>query len=132
VARKETARRPRIVEDLMKAGLSIRMISDATDIPRSSVHRAMRAIAQAHFASLLVIEVWTLKCGRLTLPRGASTLQNYRIEGNVDAVAKHREKFSFLRPHLASTLQPLLGRRSVDGISLPRPPVDLDGSVAGR
>jgi hypothetical protein len=43
----ETARRRLIVEDLMKAGLSVRMIADATDIPRSSVHRAMRAIARA-------------------------------------------------------------------------------------
>ena len=43
----ETARRRLIVEDLMKAGLSVRMISDVTDIPRSSVHRAMRAIARA-------------------------------------------------------------------------------------
>ena len=31
----------------MKAGLSVRMISSVTDIPRSSVHRAMRAIARA-------------------------------------------------------------------------------------
>ena len=45
--RNETARRRLIVEDLMKAGLSIRMMSDVTDIPRSSVHRAMRAIARA-------------------------------------------------------------------------------------
>jgi hypothetical protein len=36
-----------IVEDLMKAGLSIRMISEVTDVPRSSVHRAMRAVARA-------------------------------------------------------------------------------------
>jgi hypothetical protein len=45
--RNETARRRLIVEDLMKAGLSIRMMSDVTDIPRSSVHRAMRAVARA-------------------------------------------------------------------------------------
>jgi hypothetical protein len=45
--RNETARRRLIVEDLMKAGLSIRMISDVTDIPRSSVHRAMRAAVRA-------------------------------------------------------------------------------------
>ena len=45
--RNETARRRLIVEDLMKAGLSIRMISEVTDIPRSSVHRAMRAVARA-------------------------------------------------------------------------------------
>jgi hypothetical protein len=42
----ETARRRLIVEDLHKAGLSVRMISCVTDIPRSSVHRAMRAIAR--------------------------------------------------------------------------------------
>ena len=45
--RNETARRRVIVEDLMKAGLSIRMMADLTDIPRSSVHRAMRAVARA-------------------------------------------------------------------------------------
>jgi hypothetical protein len=45
--RNETARRRVIVEDLMKAGLSIRVISEVTDIPRSSVHRAMRAVARA-------------------------------------------------------------------------------------
>jgi hypothetical protein len=45
--RNETARRRLIVEDLMKAGLSIRMISEVSDIPRSSVHRAMCAIARA-------------------------------------------------------------------------------------
>jgi hypothetical protein len=42
--RNETARRRVIAEDLMKAGLSIRMISEVTDIPRSSVHRATRAV----------------------------------------------------------------------------------------
>jgi hypothetical protein len=36
-----------MVEDLMKAGLSVRMIARGTDIPRSSVHRAMRAVARA-------------------------------------------------------------------------------------
>jgi hypothetical protein len=43
----ETARRRLIVDDLMKAGLSVRQIASATDIPRSSVHRAMVAIARA-------------------------------------------------------------------------------------
>jgi hypothetical protein len=43
----ETARRRLIVDDCMKGGLSVRMIADVTDIPRSSVHRAMRAIARA-------------------------------------------------------------------------------------
>jgi DNA invertase Pin-like site-specific DNA recombinase len=45
--RAETARRRMTVEDLMKAGLSIRTISAGTGIPRSSVHRAMRAVARA-------------------------------------------------------------------------------------
>ena len=43
----ETARRRLIVEDLVKAGLSIRMIAGATDISRSAVHRAKMAIAKA-------------------------------------------------------------------------------------
>ena len=45
--RAETARRRMLVEDLRKAGLSIRTIAAGTRIPRSSVHRAMRAIAKA-------------------------------------------------------------------------------------
>jgi hypothetical protein len=45
--RNETARRRLIVEELTRAGLSIRMISEVTDIPRSSVHRAMCAVARA-------------------------------------------------------------------------------------
>jgi hypothetical protein len=43
----ETARRRMVVEDLRKAGLSVRMISSGTGIPVGSVHRAMRAIARA-------------------------------------------------------------------------------------
>ena len=43
----ETARRRMVVEDLRGAGLSVRTISAGTGIPRSSVHRAMRAIARA-------------------------------------------------------------------------------------
>jgi hypothetical protein len=39
----------------MKAGLSIRMISGATDILRSSVHRAMRAVARAEAKKQVVI-----------------------------------------------------------------------------
>ena len=45
--RGETARRRIIFEDLMKAGLSVRAISTGTEIPRSSVHRAMRAVVRA-------------------------------------------------------------------------------------
>jgi hypothetical protein len=36
-----------VVEDLMKVGLSVRAISTGTSIPRSSVHRAMCAVARA-------------------------------------------------------------------------------------
>ena len=43
----ETVRRRMVVDDLMGAGLSVRTISAGTGIPRSSVHRAMRAIARA-------------------------------------------------------------------------------------
>jgi hypothetical protein len=45
--RAETARRRMVVEDLWKAGLSVRAISAGTGIPVGSVHRAMRAIARA-------------------------------------------------------------------------------------
>jgi hypothetical protein len=45
--RAETARRHIVVEDLNRAGLSIRTIAAGTGIPRSSVHRAVRAIAKA-------------------------------------------------------------------------------------
>jgi hypothetical protein len=62
-------------------------------------------VSRPHFVSSLVIEVWTRKCDRLTLPRAASTLQNCRVERNADASPKHPKKFSFLRPHLASTPQ---------------------------
>ena len=36
-----------VVEDLRKAGFSVRMISQGTGIPVGSVHRTMRAIARA-------------------------------------------------------------------------------------
>jgi hypothetical protein len=42
----ETVRRRFAVADLTKLGLSVRAISAGTGIPRSSVHRAMRAIAR--------------------------------------------------------------------------------------
>jgi hypothetical protein len=51
----ETARRRLIVEDLMKAGLSVRMISGVTDISRSAVHRAMMALARAEARKELAI-----------------------------------------------------------------------------
>ena len=51
----ETARRRLIVEDLVKAGLSIRMIAGATDISRSAVHRATMAIAKAEARKELAV-----------------------------------------------------------------------------
>ena len=45
--RAETARRRLVVEDLMKGGLSVRMMSVAANIPPTSVHRAVRALARA-------------------------------------------------------------------------------------
>lgn len=45
--RAENARRRMVVEDLWKAGLSVRSISAGTGIPVGSVHRAMRAVARA-------------------------------------------------------------------------------------
>ena len=51
----ETARRRLTVEDLQKAALSVRMISSVAGIPRSSVHRAMRAIARAEAKKQIAI-----------------------------------------------------------------------------
>jgi hypothetical protein len=45
--RVQTAQRRFEVAKLMKLGLSVRTISAGTDIPATSVHRAMRAIARA-------------------------------------------------------------------------------------
>ena len=68
----ETARRRLIVEDLMKAGLSVRMISGATDIPRSSVHRAMRAAARAEAKrEIAILEIANELLGK-RLPTGAA------------------------------------------------------------
>jgi hypothetical protein len=43
----ETVRRRVVVDDLMKLGLSVRAIAAGSGIPRSSVHRAMQAVARA-------------------------------------------------------------------------------------
>jgi hypothetical protein len=63
--RAETARRRMVVEELMKAGLSVRTISIATNIPPTSVHRAMRAVARAEakqeIAVLKIMEVFLEK-----------------------------------------------------------------------
>jgi hypothetical protein len=44
----DVLRRRMVVEDLRGLGLSIRGIAAATGIPRSSVHRAVRAMVRAH------------------------------------------------------------------------------------
>ena len=68
----ETARRRLIVEDLMKAGLVSRMISGATDIPRSSVHRVMRAVVRAEAKrEIAVVELASELLGK-RLPTGAA------------------------------------------------------------
>jgi len=55
----------------MKAGLSIRMMSDVTDIPRSSVHRAMRAVARAEAKKEVAItEIAVKLLGRKLSHRG--------------------------------------------------------------
>ena len=69
--RNETARRRLIVEDLMKAGLSIRMISEVTDIPRSSVHRAMGAVARAEAKKqVAIVEIAAKLLGKKLSHRG--------------------------------------------------------------
>jgi hypothetical protein len=57
----ETARRRLVVEDVMKAGLSVRMIAGATGIPRSSVHRAMGAVARAEARKEIAVAELTKK-----------------------------------------------------------------------
>ncbi len=63
--RAETAGRRIVVEELMKAGLSVRTISIATNIPPTSVHRATRAVARAEarqeMTVLKVMEVFLEK-----------------------------------------------------------------------
>ena len=63
--RAETARRRMVVEELMKAGLSVRTISIATNIPPTSVHRAMRAVtrveAKQEIAVLKIMETFLEK-----------------------------------------------------------------------
>jgi len=78
----ETARRRVTVEDLMKAGLSVRMISDVTGIPRSSVHRATRAIARAEAKK------------EVAIIRIASELQGQRLahRGRATRTSKKRER----------------------------------------
>ena len=55
----------------MKAGLSIRMISEVTDIPRSSVHRAMGAVARAEAKKqVAIVEIAAKLLGKKLSHRG--------------------------------------------------------------
>ena len=60
-----------VVEDLRKAGLSVRMISSGTGIPVGSVHRAMRAIARAEAKKEVAIAEITKEILGYRLHRGA-------------------------------------------------------------
>jgi hypothetical protein len=61
----ETVGRRMVVEDLMKLGLSIRAMSAGTGIPRSAVHRAMRAIARAEAKrEVAVVEIMDQLLGK--------------------------------------------------------------------
>jgi hypothetical protein len=53
----ETARRRLVVDDFRGAGLTIRQIADVTGIPRSAVHRAMRAGVRAEAKKQIAIAV---------------------------------------------------------------------------
>ena len=85
--RAETARRRLIVEDLTKAGLSIRMIAGATDISRSAVHRAMMAIAKAEAKKELAVSRDNLRASRpQAFPLAAS--MSSKTRGTSTAVHK--------------------------------------------
>jgi hypothetical protein len=67
----ETTRRRMVVDDLMGSGLSVRTISAGTGIPRSSVHRATRAIARAEAKKVVVIaEIAKALLGKKTAQQG--------------------------------------------------------------
>ena len=51
----ETARRRLVVDDFRGAGLTVRQIADVTGIPRSAVHRAMRAGVRAEARKQIAI-----------------------------------------------------------------------------
>jgi hypothetical protein len=53
----ETARRRLVVDDFRGAGLTVRQIADVTGIPRSAVHRAMRAGVRAEAKKQIAIAV---------------------------------------------------------------------------
>jgi hypothetical protein len=62
--RAETARRRMVVEELMKAGLSVRTISIATDIPPTSVHRARCSESGSEARDCKIMEVFLEKAQR--------------------------------------------------------------------
>jgi hypothetical protein len=67
----ETVRRRIVVDDLMKLGLSVRAIAAGTGIPRSSVHRAMRAGARAEARrEAAVLQLVTKLLGKKFIPVG--------------------------------------------------------------
>jgi hypothetical protein len=79
-----------IVEDLMRAGLSVRTISIGTGIPVGSVHRAMRAVVRAEAKREIAVAEIAEKLGT-KLPQGP------RISELLPARRDHRKH----RPHAA-------------------------------
>jgi hypothetical protein len=69
----ETVRRRGVVDDLMKLGLSVRAIAAGSRIPRSSVHRAMRAVARAEAKKEVAIAELTTKLLGKKLSQSEST-----------------------------------------------------------
>jgi hypothetical protein len=67
----DVLRRRMVVEDLRGLGLSIRGIAAATGIPRSSVHRAVRAMARARAKQEAdTIEIMRKLLGKRLSPQG--------------------------------------------------------------
>jgi hypothetical protein len=63
-----------VVEDLWKAGLSVRAISAGTGIPVGSVHRAMRAIARAEAKKqIATAEIANALLGKTLSHKGGET-----------------------------------------------------------
>jgi hypothetical protein len=65
----ETARRRLVVDDFRRSGLTIRQISDVTGIPRSAVHRAMRAGVRVEAMKQVAIAALTEELIGKKLPR---------------------------------------------------------------
>ena len=85
----QTARRRLVVEDLMKADLSVRMISQLTEIPRSSVHRAKRAIVRAEAKKeLAILETASKLLGKRLAHRGRATRTSKKRERTTSKCSK--------------------------------------------